>query len=116
MGERAKVARTIVLAHPRKREPRERVIEVAAHEQEALVVAEADVVARAVFLDQLALEKQRLGLALDRVGFHVPDGIDQGGGLRVGTLLPRRVEILADTLVQISRLAHVDDAVEAVLE
>ncbi len=76
-AKRPEVARAVVLLHAGEREARERIVEVHLHEQEFLVVAEADVVARAVFLDQLALEQKRLGLALDRVRLEVPDAFEQ---------------------------------------
>ena len=113
--EWTEVTRAIIRAQPREGEARNGIVEVHLHQQEAFVVAEADVVARMKFLDQLAFEQQRLRLAPDRVDVEVVDGIDEGVELQVPAHAARRVEVLVHALAQIPRLAHVDDRAEAVL-
>ena len=116
MREWPEVARAVVLLHARELEARERIVQVHLHEQELFVIAKADVVARPVFLDQLALEQQRLRLALDRVRLEVPDAVEQRERLAIVMMPPTRMKILADALEQIARLADIDDAVEPILE
>ena len=112
--ERPEVPRTVVLAQPRELETRDRVGDVDLDQQEPLVVAQGDVVARPVFLDEPAFEQQRLGLALDGVRLEVPDALDQRARLHVGRLAARGHEITAQPLAQALGLADVDDAVEPV--
>ena len=112
--ERPEVARAVVLAQPGQLEARDRVDHVDLHQQEALVVAQRDVVARTVFLDEAAFQQQRLGLALDGVRLEVPDALDQRTGLHVGRLSARGHEVTAQPLAQAFGLADVDDAVEPV--
>ena len=78
--ERTEIPRAVVLAQPRELEARDRVGHVDLDEQEALVVAQRDVVARPVFLDEAAFEQQRLGFALDGVRLKIPDALDQRRG------------------------------------
>ena len=115
IGERPEVARAVVLLDAGEGEVRDRVVQVDLQHQEALVVAEADVVARVEFLDQLAFEQQRLRLALHHVNVEIVDRLDQRVELQVPAHPPRRMKILAHALAQIARLADVDDRAEAVL-
>src|SRR5690606_417406 len=70
----------------------------------ALVVAEQDVVARLQGLDEVVLEQQRLGLGPDHRRFHARDAADHLADARAVVAL---LEIAADTLFQVARLAHV---------
>ena len=91
------------------------IVEVDLDEQEPFVVAEADVVARLIFLDQLAFQQERLRFAAHGVGVEIVDGLDQGVEFQVPTHAARGMEISADAFAQIARLADVNDRAEAVL-
>ena len=82
--------------------------------QERLVVAPLHVEARAVLLDQLVLEEQRLFLARDDDGLQrAEQAIEQGDeGPRVGGA---GVEIAAHPVREVDRLADVDDPAGLVL-
>ena len=112
--ERPEVARAVVLLQAREREPRDRVVQVHLQHHELLVIAEADVVARVEFLDELAFQQQRLRLAPHDVEIEIEDGLDQGLELQVPAQPPGGLEILADALAQIPRLTHIDHRPEAV--
>ena len=53
-------------------------------QKEPFVVAEGDVVFRAVLFDELAFEEEGLGLVADLVVFEVPDALDEGAGFVFG--------------------------------
>ena len=116
MRKRPEVARAVILFHAGELETRKRVIEVHFDQEELFVVAKTDVVARAIFLDELAFEQERFGLAFDRVRFEVPDAFKQRQRFAVVMMLASGMKILADALIEITRLADVDYAVEAVFE
>ena len=73
----------------------------------ALVVLEADVVARAVLLDQVHLEDERLELRTDHDPLDIGDVLHQLAGLVV--LVGALLEIGAHPVAQVDRLADVDD-------
>src|SRR6185312_17202426 len=77
VGEGAKIFRAVILFQAREREAGDGIVQVHLEHQVAFVVAEADVVARVKFLDQLALEQQCLGLAADRVIIEIANAIDE---------------------------------------
>ncbi len=70
--EGAEVARAFIGAQAREAEAGPLVAQIDLHQEEAFVVAEADVVARTEFLDEPALEQQRLGLASSRCATRNP--------------------------------------------
>ncbi len=110
----AKVSRPIVLLQPGELEARERIVHVHLDEQEALVVAEADVVLRAEILDEPAFEENGLGLAAHDVPLEIPDAVDERPGLQVDLRRPGRREIVREAFPKIAGLAHVDDPLEPV--
>ena len=63
MRIRSEVARAVVLLEARQAKTRPFLGRIDFHDEEALVVAKRDVVARPVFLDQLSFEQQRLRFA-----------------------------------------------------
>jgi hypothetical protein len=73
----------------------------------AFVVLQADVVFRAMFLDEVHLEDERLEFRPDDDPFDVRDLAHQAARLVVVTGI--RVEIRADAVLQADRLADVDD-------
>src|SRR3990170_2547571 len=77
-----------------------------------LVVLEPDVVLGPVLLDQVHLEDERLELRPDDDGVQIGDVLDQLA--RLGGV-HRLVEIRADAVAQVHRLAHVNDLARAVL-
>ena len=114
MGEGSEVARLVVFFETGEPEPRPLVSHVHFDHEKAFVVAKADVVARAEFLDEAAFEEQRFGLAAGEVPLKIPDRVEQGAGLDVGAHSAARHEILAHAFAEIARFAHVDHAVETV--
>src|ERR1700722_9933818 len=101
MDERPEVTRAIVLLETGEREARDGIVQIDLKQHEPLVVAEADVVTRMKFLDQLAFEQQRLGFAADDVHIEVMDGLDERAEFDVPTQAARRLEILADATAKI---------------
>ncbi len=77
MDERPEITRAIVLLEAGEREARDGVVQVHLEHEEALVVAETDVVTRMKFLDELAFEQQRLGFAANHVDVEIMDGLDE---------------------------------------
>ena len=114
VGVRAEVTRAVVFLETRQPKSRPFLSRIDFHDEEALVIAERDVVTRPIFLDEFALEQKRLRLALDRVGLEIPDCIEQGPRLDIGLRDFRRHEIRADALPQIARFANVDDATKPI--
>ena len=115
MGEGPEVDAAVVLAKAREGEARDGVVEVDLEEEEPLVVAEVDVEPGLEFLDELALEQQRLGLAADDMTIHVVDGLHERVELGIPAHPPGRVEVLRHAASQVAGLSHVDDGAEAVL-
>jgi hypothetical protein len=72
----------------------------------ALVVLEADVVARAVLLDEVHLQDQRFELGADHDPLDIGDALDELAGLVV--VLGAGVEVGAQAGAQVDRLADVD--------
>src|ERR1039458_1400243 len=79
----------------------------------SLVVAQQDVEARLVLLDEVVFERQRFLLVIDLDVLDVARLGDERAGLDVGQLVFR--EVAADAVAQDLSLAHVDDAAGAVL-
>ena len=114
MRIRPEVARAVVLLEARQAKTRPLLGRIDFHDEEAFVVAKRDVVARPVFLDQLAFEQERFRFARHGVRFEIPDRLEQGARLEVGHRHPRGHEIGADPFAQVARFADVDDAAEPV--
>ena len=70
----------------------------------ALVVAQHDVVARLVLLDEVVFEQQRLGLGVGERDLDARDVPDQR--LHLGVDVAGE-EVVADAVAQVARLAHV---------
>ena len=77
----------------------------------ALVVLEADVVVRAVLLDQVHLEDQRFQLGSDDDPLDVGDAADQL--IDAPVVVGAGVEVRAHAVAQVDRLAHIDDLASA---
>ena len=78
-----------------------------------LVVAQQDIEARLVLLDQIVFKGERLLLVIDQDVFHVGRFADEGAGLDVAELVLG--EVAADAVAQAFGLAHVDHAAPGVL-
>ena len=72
-----------------------------------LVVLEEDVVLRPVQLDEVALENQRLQIAVAEHHVEVIDALHHRAHL--DRVLPTLMKILADAVLEVDRLAHIDD-------
>ncbi len=83
--------------------------------EEPFVVAKTDVVARLIFLDQLAFQQERLRLAAHGVCVKIVNGVDQGVELQIPTHAAGRMEIGADALAQVAGFADINDRAETVL-
>ena len=114
MSERPEISCPFLSLEARKPKPRPVIARIDLHQQEPLVVAEAHIVSRAEFLDQLPLEQQRLGLAVDCVKLEIPNAIEQRARLDVRRHLARRHEILPHPLAKVARLPHIDHPVQPV--
>ena len=114
IGEGTEIACAVLLAHAGEGEAGHRLCEVDSDEQEAFVVAEADVVFRAEFLDEASLEKHGFGIAADDVVFEVPHTIDQGACFQVCREFARGHEVAAHSLAEVLRFANIDDMVQPV--
>lgn len=114
MGKGAVVGGAVVFALAHGGEAGVGFVHVNAHEEEAFVVAKGDVVARAVFFDEATFEQECFSLGAHDVDFEVVDSVEKCRGLHVGRPAAGGVEVLGDALVQVARLADVDDAVEPI--
>ena len=114
MGKRAEIPRAVVFFQACEGKAREGVGEVDANEQEAFVVAEADIVFRAEFLDEAALEEHGLRIAADDVVFEVPDAIDERAGFEVGRKFARRHEITPHAAAEVAGLTDINYMVQPV--
>lgn len=85
-----------------------------ADEEEAFIVAEADVVFWAEVFDEAAFVEDGFGFASDGVEFEVPDTFDECACFEVGAHLARGCEVAGEAFAEVSGFANVDDAVEAV--
>ena len=83
-------------------------------QEEALIVAKGNVVARPVFLDQFTFEQNRFGFTLHGVGLKIPNRVQHGASLQISHCHFRGHEIGANAFAQIARFADVDDAVETI--
>ena len=115
MGKRTEIPRTVFLFRPDTGEAWERIVHPDPDMQEALVIAEGDIVARPVILDQLSLQKQGLLLVADDMYLEVVNGIHERPGLQVRPVLARWGEIGGKAPLEIQGLPNVDDRSKAVL-
>ena len=103
--ERAEVGVLVLLDPPRHEQARERLAGRQLQVGVALVVPQQDVVFRRPLLDQVALERERLGHAVrDDEGERL-DLVEQRVGLRVGA---PRAEVVPDAVAEHPGLADVD--------
>ena len=79
----AEVERAVIFFKSRQAKPRPFLQHVDLDEEEPLVVAKGDVIARPVFFDQFALEQKRFGFAAHRVGLEIPNRLEHGPRLDV---------------------------------
>jgi len=114
IDERPEVARAVVLLEAREGEVRNRVVQIHLQHQISFVVAEHDVEARLEFLDELAFEQERLRFAADGVNVKITNRLDERVEFQVPAHAPAGLEILADALPQIERLADVNHRAEPV--
>ena len=110
----AEVTGAVLLFEPGEAKARDRVVQVDLEHEESLVIAETDVVARVKLLDEPAFQEQSFRLAADDVEVKVVDRLGQGLELQVPAHAARRLEVVADALAQIARLADIDDRAETV--
>ena len=78
------------------------------------IVAETDVITRLELLDQLAFQQEGLRFAADQVKIEIANSLDQRVELEVPAHAARRMKILADSLAQIARFAHINDRAKPV--
>ena len=78
-----------------------------------LVVAEQDVIARLVLLDEVVLERQGLFFVIEEDVVDGSGGVDQAGGLAFRE--PLVAEIAADPVTEILRLSDIEDLAGGVL-
>ena len=114
VGEGTEVASAVVFAGSGEVEAWPWFLGVDLEEEEAFVVAEGDVIAGPVFLDETAFEEEGFWFVADRVEFEVPDAVDEGAGFEVGEAGAGWLEVVAETAAEVAGFTDVDDAVEAV--
>ncbi len=107
-GKGTKVAAPIGYHLPHQNHPREILLHGDLDIGIALVILEADVVARVVSLDELGFEDEGLKLALGDDPLDIRDVGDQAGGL--GVAQGRLAKVGTHPMAQHQRLAHIDDA------
>ena len=95
-------------------EARHGVVRVGAQGEVALVVAQDDVEARAVLLDEGALGEECLGFVADRDDFEVGDAVDHAAQFRGGVTQGGGTEIALHAAAQRDGFADVDDGALAV--
>ena len=109
----AEVARAVFRDAPRDHEARILVGQRDLEVRIALVILEADIVARAVLLDEVALQDQRLDLRMCEDRLEVGNLRDHGTHLR--RLMLAALEVLPHAVLEDDGLADVDDAPLCVL-
>ena len=109
----AEVARSVLRHAVRQEDARVFLLHRDLDVRVALVVLEADVVVRAMLLDEVALEDQRLDLRVRHDDFKIRDVRDHCLDLRRVVLVV--LEVLAHAVLEDDRLADVDDATRRVL-
>ena len=109
IGEGAEITRPILTTEAREFQAGDRILELNADQQESFVIAEADVVLGTPFLDQFALEEDRLGVAFDLMPLEVGRTVDQGAGLDLRFVTPRRREVVGEASAEVAGLADIDD-------
>lgn len=114
VGEGAEVAGAVVFFEAGEGEAGEGVVEGEADEEEAFVVAEADVVAGAELFDEFAFEEEGFGFVADEVEIEVPDGVDESACFAVGEFGAGGGEVVGEAFAEVAGFADVDDAIEAV--
>src|SRR5689334_8890407 len=92
--ERTEVARAVVLFDAGQGETRDGVVKVDFDEEEAFVVAEANVVARVKFFDEFAFKEEGFGFAADDVIIEIVNAFDEGTKFEVPTHAARGLEVL----------------------
>lgn len=114
MSKGAEVAGTVVFLQAGEGEARERIVQWQANQKEALVVTEADVVARTEFLDEFAFKEERFGFVADEVEVKVPDAVDEGACLSIRQLGAGWREVIGEALAEVAGFANIDDPIESV--
>ena len=114
VGEWSEIARPVLAPQACQLEAGDGILQLHADEEEAFVVAEADVVLGSPLLDELPLEEHRLGVAPDLVPLVVGGAVNQRAGLDVGLGPSGRGEVVGEASPQIDRLADIDDLGEPV--
>ena len=114
VGEGAEVAGAVVFFQAGEGEAGEGVVEGEADEEEAFVVAEADVVAGAELFDEFAFEEEGFGFVADEVEVEVPDAVDESACFAVGEFGAGGGEVVGEAFAEVAGFADVDDAIEAV--
>ena len=112
-GVRTKITRAIFDHLPRDGDFGEWLVPVDLDVRIALVILEADVVFRAMLLDQVHLKDERLKLRADHDPFNIHDLAHEAAGL--GIVAGIRVEVGADAVLQADGLADINDRARRVL-
>lgn len=112
-GERAKVARAVVVHAAREEHFGERLLPRHFDVGIALVVLEADVEMRLVFLDEVAFEDEGFQFRFGDDELDIADALDKAHGFVIG--LVGRVEIRPDAAAQVDGFADVNDLVAFIL-
>ena len=92
------IAGAIVLFKTREREARNRVVQIDFEHEETFVVAEAHIIPRMEFLDELAFKQQRLRLAPDYMEIKILNTLDQRLEFQIPSQPSRRLKILGHPL------------------
>jgi len=116
LGKRAKIATTVVFFEAGDVEAGIGFAEVDFDQEEAFIVAKADVVTGTIFLDQLAFQEDGFGIGADGVGFQIADAFEEGAGFAVGGLAAGGMEILRDPFAEVFGFSDVNNSFKPVLE
>ena len=112
-GERAEVPAAVLHDLPRHEYPGPRILHAHLHAHVALVVLQADVVARPVLLDQVVLEDQRFLVVRRDERLELRHALDEKADLAA---LVATTNVAADPAPQVRGLADVDDLPVAILQ
>ena len=114
VGEGAEVACLILFFKTRKAKAWPFFHEIHFDEEEAFIVAEADIVAGAELFNEATFEKEGFGFAACDVPLKIPNAFEERAGFDVGAHGAAGHKILADAFTEIASFPDINDAIEAI--
>ena len=90
------------------------ILELNFHHVEAFVIAQADIVAWAILLDEFAFQNKSFLLITYDLKVEVLNTVNERTGFAVSTHFAGGHEVVADTFFEVASFAHINDAPQSV--